>query len=203
METWNVVCNTSIDTFQQTTNGQWNSHNGNIAGDISQPYWSLGIYLQEDILVWLETNRIALLRQVVHNWTCFTYYSKKIVHLIVVEPDSYFDQNALSPFRKHISPHVLIDFKSYCFMFIWVSTSYSTHCILHITMGSFMCRWNQYIQLVKVLYCKLLTNSKLVATTSLPAWGRAGIQTLIPEVGGWSVTSLPPWPSEKLLKTGT
>ena len=34
------------------------------------------------------------------------------------------------------------------------------HCTGHITMGSFMGRGNQYIQLVKVLYCKLLTNDK-------------------------------------------
>ena len=32
------------------------------------------------------------------------------------------------------------------------------HCIGHITTGSFIGRGNQYIQLVKVLYCKLLTS---------------------------------------------
>ena len=32
----------------------------------------------------------------------------------------------------------------------------------HITIGSWKGRGNQYIQLVKVLYCKLLTNSKQV-----------------------------------------
>ena len=37
---------------------------------------------------------------------------------------------------------------------------HSTHCIGHITTGSFMGRRNQYIQLIKVLYCKLPTNSK-------------------------------------------
>ena len=45
-------------------------------------------------------------------------------------------------------------------LFIWVLTSLSTHCIGHIMMGSFMGRPNQYIQLVKVLYCKPPTNSK-------------------------------------------
>ena len=34
------------------------------------------------------------------------------------------------------------------------------HCAGHITMDSFMGRGNQYIQLVKVLYCKLPTNGK-------------------------------------------
>ena len=47
------------------------------------------------------------------------------------------------------------------FMFIWVLTLLSAHCTGHITMGScFMGRGNQYIQLVKVLYCKLPNNSK-------------------------------------------
>ena len=42
----------------------------------------------------------------------------------------------------------------------WVLTSLSTHCTGHITTGSFMGRGNQYILLVKVLYCKLPTNGK-------------------------------------------
>ena len=38
--------------------------------------------------------------------------------------------------------------------------SLSIHCIGHTTTGSFMGRGNQYKELVKVLYCKLLNNSK-------------------------------------------
>ena len=34
------------------------------------------------------------------------------------------------------------------------------HCTGHITTGSWKGRGNQYIQLVKVLYCKLPTNGK-------------------------------------------
>ena len=34
------------------------------------------------------------------------------------------------------------------------------HCTGYITMGSWKGRGNQYVQLVKVLYCKLLTNGK-------------------------------------------
>ena len=40
--------------------------------------------------------------------------------------------------------------------FIWVLTSLSTG---HITTGSFIDRGNQYIQLLKVLYCKLPTGA--------------------------------------------
>ena len=39
-------------------------------------------------------------------------------------------------------------------------TSSSTRGIGHITMGSFMGKGKQCIQLIKVLYCKLLTNGK-------------------------------------------
>ena len=59
-------------------------------------------------------------------------------------------------------------------------------------MGSFTGRENQYIQLVKVLYCKLPTNDK-----QLPAFPLAvilGTELLISEVGGERVTTLPPWP---------
>ena len=45
-------------------------------------------------------------------------------------------------------------------IFIWVLTSLSTYSLGHITMGSFVGRGNQYIQLVKVLYCKLPANGK-------------------------------------------
>ena len=34
------------------------------------------------------------------------------------------------------------------------------HCTVHIMTGSWKGRGNQYIQFVRVLYCKLLSNSK-------------------------------------------
>ena len=69
------------------------------------------------------------------------------------------------------------------------------HCTGHITTGSWEGRGNQYIQLVKVLYCKLPTNGK-----QLPAFPlEVGPGTPISEVGGESVTTLPPWPSKKCL----
>ena len=59
-------------------------------------------------------------------------------------------------------------------------------------MGSWEGRGNQYIRLVKVLYCKLLTNGKQLPPFSLEV--RPGTETLISEVGGESVTTLPLWP---------
>ena len=51
-------------------------------------------------------------------------------------------------------------------------------------------------KLVKVLYCKLPTNGK-----QLPALGSAVNRTPASEVGGESVTTLPPWPPTLLLES--
>ena len=50
-----------------------------------------------------------------------------------------------------------------------------------------------YIQLVKVLYCKLLTNGKHLS--ALPLEVRLGISTLTSEVVGKWVTTVSPWPA--------
>ena len=56
------------------------------------------------------------------------------------------------------------------YQFIWVLCSFQ-HCAGHITMGSFMGRGNQYIQLVKVLYCKLLPIGKQLPAFPHKVWG--------------------------------
>ena len=67
--------------------------------------------------------------------------------------------------------------------------SLSTPFIDHITMGSFMGKGNQYIELVKIVYCKLPTNGK-----QLPAFLGQGTKPPISEVGGESATTGPPCP---------
>ena len=54
-----------------------------------------------------------------------------------------------------------------------------------------MGRGNQYIQLVKVMCCKLPTIGK--KSQSFPTWG-SGFETPTSEVGGECVTTAPPWP---------
>ena len=44
---------------------------------------------------------------------------------------------------------------------------YIQHCTDHITMGTWKSRGNQYIQLVKVVYCKLTSNGKQLAAFPL------------------------------------
>ena len=53
---------------------------------------------------------------------------------------------------------------------LWVLRRFQ-HCTGHIMTGSFMGRGNQYIQLVKVLYCKLLTIGKQLQTFPHKVWG--------------------------------
>ena len=53
------------------------------------------------------------------------------------------------------------------------------HCIGHITTGSWKGRGNQYIQLVRVLYCKLPTNGM-----QLPAFPLEAVQGTEPRPGG-------------------
>ena len=69
--------------------------------------------------------------------------------------------------------------------------SLSTHCIGHITTGSFMCRGNQQIKLVKVLYCKLPTNGKQLPAFPLEIGQGFELRSQKLEV---SVTTLTLWP---------
>ena len=74
----------------------------------------------------------------------------------------------------------------YFYLFIWVLTSPSTHCIGRNTMGSWKGRGNQYIQLVKVLCCKLPTNGK-----QLPAFPLEVRQGTEPLSQRWEARVLP------------
>ena len=76
-------------------------------------------------------------------------------------------------------------------LFIWGFTSLST-LYRHITTGSWKGRGNQYIQFVRVLYCKLPTNGKQLPAFPLEAV--LGVEPRPQEVRGESVTTLPPWP---------
>ena len=65
------------------------------------------------------------------------------------------------------------------------------HCTGHITTGSWKGRGNQYIQFVRVLYCKLPTNGK-----QLPAFPLETVPGIEPRPQRWEarVLPLPPWP---------
>ena len=60
--------------------------------------------------------------------------------------------------------------------------------------GSWKGGGNQYIHFVRVLYCKLPTNDKKLPAFPLEAV--SGTEPPASEVGGESVTTLPPWPPD-------
>ena len=60
------------------------------------------------------------------------------------------------------------------------------HCTGHITTGSWKGRGNQYIQFVRVLYCKLPTNSK-----QLPAFPLEAMPGIEPRPQRWEARVLP------------
>ena len=57
--------------------------------------------------------------------------------------------------------------------------------------GSLKGKGNQYIEFARVVYCKLLTNGKQLPLSHLSPYGDRSPAS---EVGGESVTTLPPWP---------
>ena len=60
------------------------------------------------------------------------------------------------------------------------------HCTGHITTGSWKGRGNQYIQFVRVIYCKLLTNGK-----QLPAFPLEAMPGTEPRLQRWKAKVLP------------
>ena len=69
------------------------------------------------------------------------------------------------------------------YLFIWGFTSLSKHCTGHIMTGSWKGRGNQYIQLIRILYCKLPTNGK-----QLPAFPYEAVLGIEPRPQRWEAT---------------
>ena len=83
-------------------------------------------------------------------------------------------RDGLSSILNPVVKEILSVLNIFIYLFIWLLTSLSTHFIGHIMMGSIMGRGNQYMQLVKVLYCKLMTNGKQLP--AFPLEVRPGIK---------------------------
>ena len=73
------------------------------------------------------------------------------------------------------------------------------HCTGHITTGSWKGRGNQYIQLVKIMCCKLPTNGK--QPPAFPLGAMPGTEPPASEVGGESVPIIQLMPCTKMLQS--
>ena len=74
---------------------------------------------------------------------------------------------------------------SYLFILFGVLRRFQ-HCTGHITTGSWKGRGNQYIEFIRVLYCKLPTNGK-----QLPAFPLEAMTGIEPRPQRWEVRVLP------------
>ena len=89
---------------------------------------------------------------------------------------SRFGQWEASPYRTYI----------YAFIYLFGVLRRFQHCTGHITTGSWKGRGNQYIQFVRVLYCKLPTNGK-----QLPAFPLEAVLGIEPRPQRWEARVLP------------
>ena len=71
------------------------------------------------------------------------------------------------------------------YLFLWVLRHFQ-HCTGHITTGSWKGRGNQYIQFMRVMYCKLPTNDK-----QLPAFPLEAVLGIEPQPQRWEARVLP------------
>ena len=72
------------------------------------------------------------------------------------------------------------------FIYLFGVLRHFQHCTGHITTGSWKGRGNQYIQFVRVLYCKLPTNGK-----QLPAFPLQAVTGIEPRPQRWEARVLP------------
>ena len=87
-------------------------------------------------------------------------------------------------FRNYTEIRVLI--KASQFIYLFGVLRLFQHYAGHITMGSWKGRGNQYIQFVRVVYCKLPTNGK-----QLPAFPLEAVPGTEPRPQRWEARVLP------------
>ena len=103
-----------------------------------------------------------------------------LIRMDVEEKSNMLVLSAWTKYVSYLGVVVLL-----IFLFIWVLRRFQ-HCTGHVTTGSWEGRGNQYIQLVKVLYCKLPTNGK-----QLPAFPLEAMPGTKPRPQRWEARVLP------------
>ena len=95
-------------------------------------------------------------------------FHKNLFNLDKLLSDSHCNQYTPQSFylAVELSPRAAHTFQ---FIYLFGVLRHFQHCTGHITTGSWKGRGNQYIQLVRVLYCKLPTNGKQLPAFPLEA----------------------------------
>ena len=115
-------------------------------------------------------------------WLLTASHDIRVVKLIPRASNSIADLLSRSYSDKPINQGLL----SYLFIYLFGVLHRFQHCTGHITTGSWKGRGNQYIQFVRVLYCKLLTNGK-----QLPAFPLEAVLGIEPRPQRWEARMLP------------
>ena len=105
-------------------------------------------------------------------------------HRISVELE-YYMESSLS--NRYILLWVYLCVMSiHLFIYLFGVLCHFQHCTGHITMGSWKGRGNQYIEFIRVLYCKLPTKGK-----QLPAFPLEAMPGTKPQPQKWGAGVLP------------
>ena len=94
--------------------------------------------------------------------------------------------SSLSNFPTHHDGFIIIPCMSDLVEYLFGVLRRFQHCTGHITTGSWKGRGNQYIEFVRVLYCKLPTNGK-----QLPAFPLKAVPGIEPRPQRWEARVLP------------
>ena len=92
----------------------------------------------------------------------------------------------ITEFSKPRAPLSLLQMPWLVFIYLFGVLCHFQHCTGHIMMGSWWGRGNQYIQFVRILYCKLVTNGK-----QLPAFPLEAMPETEPRAQRWEARVLP------------
>ena len=85
---------------------------------------------------------------------------------------------------KSVNSHILVLSFIFLFIYLFGVLHRFQYCTGHITTGSWKGRGNQYIQFVRILYCKLPTNGK-----QLPAFQLQAVTGIEPRPQRWEAFS--------------
>ena len=106
--------------------------------------------------------------------------AKTCTHIIKTATSKYVNGASTSVLNNHQHKHKRL------FIYLFGVLRRFQHCTGHITAGSWKGRGNQYIQFVRVLYCKLPTNGK-----QLPAFPLKATLGIEPRPQRWEARVLP------------
>ena len=134
--------------------------------DLYRPLQEVFSYNSRLISIWYcEINKLKF---ILLNMKCF-YKNTTIIIFVQLFVSNLFITGLMWFMIAQIMPVIFINGKLCVHFYLFRVLRRFQHCTGHITTGSWKGRGNQYIQFVRVLYCKLPTNGKQLPAFPLEA----------------------------------